>query len=173
MHLASALDLQEVPDEVCGHVHKLELDYDVIINNAIGNDDAESWRELVKEAKARWKESLEGAGRVIPPGRAKDEGSRGAPQEVAVQPSEPTLERAEAFAEVAGIMADRHPKVKQFRRMHLRDRLLTDREAREFLDRRCNGPLPTRHGAKAVARKLWTLAETLSKTYLWRETDAV
>ena len=171
--LAAELDVKEVPNEVRVHVQGLRLDYFVITENAIGNDENEAWRELKEEAKARLRVSLEAAGVVIPPGRAKGEGSRDAPPEIAVQPSEAALERAEAFREVALTLAGEHPAIQQFQRMHLRGRLLTDEEARTFLERRCDGPLRTTHGTKAVSRKLWKLAEKLSKTYRWREGDAV
>ncbi len=47
------------------------------------------------------------------------------------------------------------------------------RPSRTILQCIVQGPLPVRHGIKPVARKLWKLAERLSKTYLWREEDAV
>ena len=171
--LAVEMGVEEVPDEVRVYVLGLRLDYEVIMENAIGNDDNESWRELKAEAKARRRASLEDAGMMLPPGRAKGEGARHAPPEIKVEPSEAALKRAEAFREVALTLAGKHPAIQQFRRMHLRGRLLTDEEARSFLDRRCDGPRRTIYGTKAVSRKLWKLAEKLSKTYQWREGDAV
>ena len=171
--LAVELEVEEVPDEVRGHVQGLQLDYNVIMESAIGNRGKESWRELIEEAKDRLRKSLEDVGIMLPPGRAKGEGTRDPSPEIEVEPSEATLKRAEAFREVAFTLAGHHPAIHQFRRMHLRGRLLTDEEARTFLDRRCDGPLRTTHGTKAVSRKLWKLAEKLSKTYLWREGDAV
>lgn len=162
------LGREDVPDEVWEHVIKLGL-----VHDAIKHGDDGSWRELLTEAKDRLRELREDAGMLIPPGRGKGEGARSVPQEIALEPSEHATERAEAFAEIAGIMGNRHPKVTQFRRMHLGGRLLTDGEAREFLNRRCDGPRPTTHGANAVSRKLWKLAEKLSKTYLWQENDAM
>jgi hypothetical protein len=164
MWLAEQLEVEEVPDDVWGHVMKLGLPVDVIVHR-----DDESRYELVAAAKDYGKNPRGSSGNLR---YDRSEGSE-VPSEIAVKPSKNALRRAEAFAEVAAVLADNHPRVKRFRRIQLRNRLLTDEEARAFLDQRCGGPLPVKRGTNAVARRLWKLAERLSKTYLWREEDAV
>jgi hypothetical protein len=184
--LARALRVEDVPDAVWGYVIRLDLVYPAIMG-----DDKGSWDELVAEARAKYRESLEGAGWALPPGRGTGEGARGVPHEIEIKPSESARKRAEAFAEVAVTLAENHPEVQSFRRMHLRGQLLTGEEARAFLDRRCGGPrLPARHfkigsrklsdghlnqkmADKAISVRLWKLAERLSNTYRWRTGDAI
>ena len=160
--LAGELGHQAVPDDVWGHVMKHEFVYDAIIG-----DDA-SWQELVDEAKARLRESLEETGSRLPPGRGTGEGAHGAPHEIAVDVSEKARMRAEAFAEVAANMAHSNPGVRRFRKKHLRNSgLLSEEEARAFLDEH-GGP----HSTALVVRQLLKLADQLVKTYRWRRGDA-
>jgi len=184
--LAQALRVEDVPDEVWGYVGRLDLVYVAIMSGDKG-----SWDELVAEARAKYRESLEGAGWALPPGRGKGEGARGVPREIEIKLSESAMKRAETFAEVAVTLAENHPEVQRFRRTHLGDQLLTGEEARAFLDRRCGGPrLPARHfkigprklsdgqlaqkmADKAISVRLWKLAEKLSNTYRWRTGDAI
>jgi hypothetical protein len=140
------------------------LPVDVIVHR-----DDESRYELVAAAKDYGKNPRGSSGNLR---YDRSEGSE-VPSEIAVKPSKNALRRAEAFAEVAAVLADNHPRVKRFRRMNLRNQLLTNEEARDFMDQVCGGPLPVRHGMKPIARRLWKLAERLSRTYLWREEDAV
>jgi hypothetical protein len=110
--LADELDVDEVPNNVLGHLIKLGLFY-----NAITGGDDESWQELVAKAKACMKESREQSEIYVrPPGRGED---RGAPDEVAVEPAENVMKRAEALAEVLATMCADHPKVQRFRRKYL------------------------------------------------------
>jgi hypothetical protein len=183
--LADELDVDEVPNNVLGHLIKLGLFY-----NAITGGDDESWQELVAKAKACMKESREQSEIYVrPPGRGED---RGAPDEVAVEPAENVMKRAEALAEVLATMCADHPKVQRFRRKYLHGRLLTDEEARSFLDKR-GGPQGTDKAVRKTApiqkwslhtqakrystpiemRELLRLADKLSKTYGWREGDAL
>ena len=162
--LAEQLEVEEVPDDLWGHLMKLGLPIDVIAHR-----DEKSRQELVAAAKDYGKNQRGSSAGL---GYDRSQGSE-APSEIAVKPSKNASRRAEAFAEVAAVLADNHPHVKRFRRMHLRNRLLTDEEARAFMDQVCGGSLPVRHEMKPIARKLWKLAERLSKTYLWREEDAV
>jgi hypothetical protein len=164
MWLAEQLEVEEVPDDLWGQLMKLGLPLDMIVH-----DDEESRQELVAAAKTYGK-NPRGSSAGLRSGR--NEGSE-ASSEIAVKPSKNALRRAEGFAEIAAVLADNHPRVKRFRRMNLRNRLLTDEEARDFMDQVCGGPLPVRHGMKPIARRLWKLAERLSRTYLWREEDAV
>ena len=123
--LAAEMDLQDVPDEVWGYLMKLDLASDVIF----GGDD--EWRELLKTARDRRRESLEERGIVIPSGREEGEGARSVRyEEIALEPSEGAMKRAEAYSEVAANMAHAHPDVRRFRR----DYLLTDvRQFRRIL----------------------------------------
>src|SRR5215216_4532434 len=184
--LAHELDDEDVPDDIWGYVMKLGLPYEAITG---GGD--ESWQALVGEARAYWKKSRgQVATSFLPPGRGKE---RGAPDEVAVHPSENVTKRAEALAEVAATMCDNHPEVQRFRRKYLPGRLLTDEEARSFLDAR-GGPQGTgravrwtvpnrkwllhpqsggRYRAPIEMRELLGLADQLSKAYGWREGDAL
>jgi hypothetical protein len=185
VRLAEKLEIDDIPNDVLGHLIKLGLPYNVIIG---GGDEA--WDELVGEAKAYMKELREQDETYVPPpGRGKN---RGAPDEVTVNPSENVMERAEALAEVFATMCEDHPKVQRFRRMYLHGRLLTDEEARSFLDER-GGPQGTgkavrktspnpkwalhpqakRHSIPIEMRELLGLADKLSKTYGWREGDAL
>jgi hypothetical protein len=183
--LADELDVDEVPNNVLGYLIKLGLFY-----NAITGGDDESWQELVAKAKACMRESREQSEIYVrPPGRGED---RGAPDEVAVKPSENVMKRAEALAEVLATMGDNHPKVQRFRRKYLHGRLLTDEEARSFLDERGGPqgtdkairktapnpkwalhPQPKRYSTPIEMRELLGLADKLSKTYGWREGDAL
>jgi hypothetical protein len=141
--LADELDVDEVPNNVLGHLIKLGLFY-----NAITGGDDESWQELVAKAKACMKESREQSEIYVrPPGRGED---RGAPDEVAVEPAENVMKRAEALAEVLATMCADHPKVQRFRRKYLHGRLLTDEEARSFLDKR-GGPQGTDKAVRKTA----------------------
>jgi len=183
--LAEELDLDGVPNNVVSHLIKLGLLY-----NAITGGGEEAWQELVGEAKAYMKESREqNETYVQPPGRGKD---RGAPDEVAVEPSENVAKRAEALSEVLATMGDSHPEVQHFRRKYLKGRLLREEEARSFLDER-GGPQGTGKAVRKTApnpkwalhpqakrystpiemRELLGLADKLSKTYGWREGDAL
>jgi hypothetical protein len=123
------------------------------------------------------------------PGRGED---RGAPDEVAVNPSENVIKRAEALAEVAATMCESHPEVQRFRQKYVPGRLLTDDEASAFLNKR-GGPQGTdkavlrsarnpkwslHPGAKPYPtptemRELLGLATKLSQTYGWQEGDAL
>jgi len=90
------------------------------------------------------------------------------PYQIAVKVKEDTLRRAQAFAEVAAMLADNHPDVGWFRREYLRGTLLTDDEARAWLDSQ-GGP----YGTGGKLRKLLKLAAKLSRNYRWREGDGV
>jgi hypothetical protein len=157
---------------------------------AITGGGEESWQALVGEAKAYRKKSREQMETYsVPPGRGED---RGAPDEIAVKPSEDVTKRAEALAEVAATVCNDHPEVQGFRRNHLPGRLLTDGEARSFLDAR-GGPQGTDKAVRRTApnpkwtlhpgvkryptpidmRELLRIADKLSKAYGWREGDAV
>jgi hypothetical protein len=185
VRLAEELDVDAVPNNVVGHLIKLGLFY-----NAITGGDDESWQELVAEAKACMKESREQSEAYgQPPGRGKD---RGAPDEVAVEPSENVAKRAEALSEVLATMGDSHPDVQRFRRKYLNGRLLTKEEARSFLDER-GGPQGTgkavrktapnpkwalhpyakRYATPSDMRELLRLSDKLSKAYGWSEGDAL
>jgi hypothetical protein len=109
-----------------------------------------------------------------------------------VEPSENVMKWAEALAEVLATMGDNHPGVLRFRQKHLHGRLLADEEARSFLDER-GGPQGTGKAVRKTApnpkwslhphaqrystpiemRELLGLADKLSKTYGWREGDAL
>jgi hypothetical protein len=157
---------REVPDLVAQNLRddSMYLAYYV--------DDEDAWAQLEGEARPllRVNDGASASG-SLPPGR---DGDRAAPTEIAVELSEVSLERARAFSEVAAALADNHPEVKRFRWTHLRypylrDRLLTDQEARAFLDEQ-GGP----YGTGWVLEKLLRIAnERLVKTYHWREGDAV
>jgi hypothetical protein len=176
--LADQLEEEDIADDVWGYLIKGGLPFDVILHK-----DAESRQQLVAEAKAYVKKPR-GDSSGFEPGRSDVSLTL---SEIAVKPPKNALRRAEGFAEIAALLADKHPEVRRFRRMHVlpeRDRLLTDEEAphdqflsdeeaRGFLERWCGGPLPVRRGPKAVAVRLWKLAEKLSNIYLWREGDAV
>jgi hypothetical protein len=150
VRLAKELDVDDVPNNVVGHLIKLGLIY-----NAVTGGDDESWQELVGEAKAYMKESREQNETYgQPPGRGMD---RGAPDEVAVEPSENVAKRAEALSEVLATMGDSHPDVQRFRRKYLNGRLLTKEEARSFLDER-GGPQGTGKAVrKAAPNPIWSL----------------
>jgi hypothetical protein len=183
--LAQELNEEDAPDDVWGHVMKLGLPYE-----AITGGDVESWQALVGEAKTYMKKSREQMEAYIrPPGRSEE---RGAPDEVVVKPSENAAKRAEALAEVAATVCNNHPEVQRFRRNYLPGRLLTDEEARAFLDAR-GGPLGTgkavrrttpnpkwalhpgakRYRTPSDMRELLGIADKLSKAYGWREGDAL
>jgi hypothetical protein len=185
VRLAEELGVDDLPDDVVGHLIKLGLPYYAITG---GGDEA--WQELVSEAKAYMEESREQSGTYVrPPGRGKD---RGAPDEVAVEPSENVMKRAEALAEVLATMCDHHPGVQRFRRKYFHGRLLSDEEARSFLNER-GGPRGTgravrkttpnpkwslhpqaqRYSTPIEMRELLGLADELSKTYGWRGGDAL
>jgi hypothetical protein len=185
VRLAEELDVDAVPNNVVGHLIKLGLFY-----NAITGGDDESWQELVAEAKAHMKNSREQSEAYgQPPGRGKD---RGAPAEVAVEPSENVMKKGEALAEVLATTCADHPEVQRFRRKYLHGRLLTDEEARSFLDER-GGPQGTAKAVRRTARnpkwalhpyakryatpsdmrELLGLSDKLSKAYGWSEGDAL
>jgi hypothetical protein len=166
MWLAEQLEQEDIADDVWGYLIKGGLPFDVILH-----DDEESRRQLLAAAIS-YDQNPQGSSEGFEHGRSD---ASQTPSEIALKPPKNALRRAQGFAEIAALLADKHPEVRQFRRMHVlhqRDRLLNDKEAYEFLDKRCGGPLPVRHGTNPVARKLWKLAEKLSKTYLWREGDA-
>jgi hypothetical protein len=185
VRLAKELDVDDVPNDVLGHLIKLGLPY-----KAITGGDRQSWQELVAEAKACMKELREQSETYFPPpGRGKD---RGAPDEVAVEPSENVMKRAEALAEVLATLCDNHPEVQEFRQKYLPGRLLKDEEARSFLDER-GGPQGTdkvvrrtarnpkwalrtdakRYATPSDMRELLRLSGKLSKAYGWSEGDAL
>ena len=131
----------------------------------------------------------ESSGISPPPGRGKD---RGAPDEVAVEPSENVVKRAEALSEVLATIGDNHPEVQRFRRKYLHGRLLTDEEARSFLDDRGSPqgtgkavrktapnpkwslhPQAKRYSTPIEMRELIGLGDKLRKTYRWREGDGL
>jgi hypothetical protein len=111
---------------------------------------------------------------------------------VTVEPPEHVVKRAEALAEVAATLCTNYPEVRQFRRTYLGNRLLTDEEARAYLDER-GGPYGTNKPVRKNApprtwhfeeqgslyqtpfdmKKLVKLAEKLSRYYPWGEGDAL
>jgi hypothetical protein len=181
--LAERLGIDLLPDPVANNLdpHSLWTAYHM--------DEEEYWGESEREAQKLLNVHYDTSGISRPPGRGKD---RGAPDEVAVKPSENAMKRAEALAEVFATMCDAHPKVQRFRRKYLHGRLLTDEEARSFLDER-GGPQGTdkavpktapnpkwslhpqakRYSTPIEMRELLGLADKLSKTYGWREGDAL
>jgi hypothetical protein len=144
---------------------------------------------LEEEARKLLNVYYEGSGPSRPPGRGKD---RGAPDEVAVNPSEDVTKRADALAEIVATLSNNHPEVQRFRRRYLSGRLLTDEEAREFLNKR-GGPQGTDKAVRRTARnpkwalhpaakryatpfdmrELLGLADKLSKAYGWPDGDAL
>lgn len=168
--LAEEMRLEAVPDAVWGYVNEpYGLVYCAIIYNDVG-----SWQELVQGARERLRKSLREVGGIVPPGREKGEGARAAPYEIAVEPSDEARRRAEAFAEVAVNMAHAHPDVRKFRQLYLGGQLLSEEEARGWLDKQGGPRLRDVLGQRAGPRKkkLLKLASKLSNTYRWREGDA-
>lgn len=129
---------------------------------AYGGNEAEYWRDAEADARESRKKHFGGA-EVTTPNRWDYEPA----PELVVEPEEDTLRRAEAFAEVAATMAAKHPDVRRFRRSYLRGKTLTEDEARVFFERQ-GGPL----SKKPLLKKLFKLAEKLSRIYCWREGDA-
>jgi hypothetical protein len=183
--LAEELDEEDVPDDVWGYLIKLGLLYEAIT----GSDD-ESRQALVARARAYMKKSREqNETYVQPPGRSED---RGAPDEVAVKPSKNVTRTAEVLAEVAATLSNSDTEVQRFRRKYLGGQLLTDEEARAFLNER-GGPQGTGKAVRRAARnprwslhpqakrystpiemrELLGLADRLSKTFGWREGDGL
>jgi len=130
-----------------------------LLRTAYYTGEKEYWVEVEAETR-RLLNVYRGA--PSPPGR----GERVAPHQIAVKVKEDTLRRAQAFAEVAAMLADNHPDVRRFRRDHLRSTLLTDDEARAWLNSQ-GGP----YGTGGKLKKLLKLAAKLSRTYQWREGD--
>ena len=105
---------------------------------------------------------------------------------------EHVTKRAEVLAEVAATLCTNHPEVRRFRRKYLGGRLLTNEEARAFLDER-GGPYGTNRAARkntkagkrllegtegpfrtpGEMKELLRLAEKLSTYYPWEEGDAL
>lgn len=154
--LAKRLGWPDVPGAVADALDLGTLSIAYAVN------DKENWDEVERDAKEILAGNYPGAGDGSL-GRKK----RPAPREIAVKPEKDTLRRAEAFAEVAAVMADRHPDVQRFRRSYLSGKTLTEDEARAFFERQ-DGPL----GKKPLLKKLFKLAEKLSRIYCWREGDA-
>lgn len=157
-HLAERLSREDIPDVVADDEFVEDL-----LRTAYFTDEEEHWAEVESEARRLFKVYYGAPGVSRPPGR----GEREVPKEIAVEPDEDTLRRAQAFSEVAAVLADNHPQVGRYRRMHLQGRRLTDDEARTLLDRQ-GGP----GGTGIKLKKLLKLAGKLSKTYRWREGDA-
>jgi hypothetical protein len=181
--LAKRLDREALPPVVADN-----LDHHALRDAYLTNDEVH-WGEVEEEAQKLLDVYYDPSDRSRPPGRGDE---RGAPDEVALKPPENVTERAEALAEIMATLCTNHPQVRQFRRINLRGRLLTDEEAREFLDKR-GGP----HGTNKAAhkngparrwllgeqgglyqtpidmKKLLRLAEKLSSIYPWREGDAL
>jgi hypothetical protein len=155
--LAENREEEDVADDVWGHVMKLGLPFDVAVR-----EDDESRQELLAEAED-YRKSVRGNSGGL--GYDRSEG-RGRSSEIDLKPSRNAARRAEAFAEVAAMLADNHPNVRRFRRNYLRGALLTDDEARAWLDSH-GGP----YGTGGKLRKLLKLAAKLSRTYRWREGD--
>jgi hypothetical protein len=155
--LAEKMEEEDVADDVWGHVMKLGLPIDVVLRK-----DDDSRQELLAEAENYGKTARGNSGGH---GYDRSEG-REEPSEIGLKPSRNAARRAEAFAEVAAMLADNHPSVRRFRRYYLRGTLLTDDEARAWLDSQ-GGP----YGTGGKLRKLLKLADKLSKTYRWREGD--
>jgi hypothetical protein len=155
--LAEQREEEDVPDDVWGYMMMLGLPFDVIVQ-----DDDESRRQLLAAAGDYGKTARGGSGSL---GYDRGEGRVGL-SEIAMKPSRNAARRAEAFAEVAAMLADNHPGVRQFRRDYLRSTLLTYDEARAWLDSQ-GGP----YGTGGKLKKLLKLADKLSRTYRWREGD--
>jgi hypothetical protein len=151
-------------------------------------DEEVYWRDVEDDALRLLDAYHRAPGSSAPPGR---EAERGAPEKIAVKPPEHVTKRAEALAEVAATLCTNHPEVRQFRRTYLDDRLLTDEEARTFLDKR-GGPYGHNRAARTNnpprkwsfeeegpyqtpidMKKLLRLAEKLTTYYPWEEGDAL
>jgi hypothetical protein len=158
--LAAKLGYEDVPDDVWGYLEKREVSYD-----AIDFDLEVDWQELEREARDYMRTKRdESAVYAAPPGRS---GEREAPREIAVEISESSSKRAEAFSEVAATLAANNPYAKRFRRSRLRGRLLNDQEARAFMDEQ-GGP----YGTGTALIRLHNLAQRLTKTFNWEQGDA-
>src|SRR5215212_3908388 len=131
--LAALLGLEDLPGMVADNLDPH------LLWDAFYSDDEEHWRELEKGARKLLNVHYAGSGTSRPPGRGKD---RGAPDEVAVNPSEDVTKRADALAEIVATLSNNHPEVQRFRRRYLPGRLLKDEEARVFLNER-GGPQGT------------------------------
>jgi hypothetical protein len=145
--LAERLDI-DLPNPVADNLDP------VVLWTAFSTDEEEHWGEAERDAQKLLNVYYGSPGTLRPPGRGKH---RGAPDEVAVKPSENVMKRAEALAEVLATMCDDDPEVQQFRRKYLHGRLLTDEEARSFLDER-GGPQGTGKAVRRTARNpKWAL----------------
>jgi hypothetical protein len=145
--LAAQLGLEDLPDVVANNLDPH------LLRDAFRIDDEERWAELEEEARKLLNVYYDGSGTSRPPGRGKD---RGAPDEVTVNPSEDVTKRADALAEIVATLSNNHPEVQRFRRRYLPGRLLTDEEAREFLNER-GGPQGTDKAVRRTARNpKWT-----------------
>jgi hypothetical protein len=102
--LAERLGVEDLPDVVTDNLepHHLWTAYRL--------NEEEYWGDVEKEARKLLDVYYDPSGRSRPPGRGKD---RGAPDEVAVKPSENVTKRAEALAEVAATLCDNHPEVQR------------------------------------------------------------
>lgn len=181
--LAERLGIGELPDVVADHLDPH------LLWDAYYADDEERWGEAEGEAQKLMGVYRGAPGTSRPPGRGED---RGAPDQVAVNPSEDVTKRAEALAEVFATMAENHPEVKRFRRKYLPGWPLTDEQTREFLNKR-GGPQGTDKAVRRSApnpkwtlhpaakrftpppemRDLLGLADKLSKVYGWTKGDAL
>ena len=152
--LAERLGREDIPGVIADD--SLIKDY---LGTAYVTDDEEHWGEAERETRRLLNVYFSAPGGSRPPGRGEGEGTHAPPAEVAVEPSENATKRAQAFSELASALAENHPDIKEFRRKHLRDRLLTDDKARTFLDRH-DGP----DGPSWSMRELRKLAELLAYT---------
>jgi hypothetical protein len=181
--LVKRLGLKDLPPVIADN-----LDHHALRDAYLTNDEVH-WREAEEDVRKLLDMYYDPSDRSRPPGRGN---KRGAPDEVAVTVPEDVTKRTEVLAEVFATSGTHHPEVRQFRRRYLEDRLLTDQEARAFLDKR-GGPEGTNKAARknAPARKwslggkgslyempfemkrLLRLAEKLSRIFPWREGDAL
>jgi hypothetical protein len=160
-----------------------------LLSAAYFGDEEEHWRDVEDYALRLLDAHHHAPGTSVPPGR---DAERGAPEKIAVKLPEHVTKRAEVLAEVAATICTNYPEVRRFRRKILGGRLLTNEEARAFLDER-GGPYGTNRAARknTKARKrllegtegpfrtpvemkqLLRLAEKLSNYYPWEEGDAL
>jgi hypothetical protein len=163
--LAARLRVESIPDEVWDVLAEGDAVYD-----AITHGDKQSRQALDNEARKLFKVYRAGSAASVAPGRGEE---GGAPPEIAVEPSEYSRKRAQAFSEVAAALAGKHPRVKQFRRRHLGGRLLGDDEADAFLEDLLEDQGKPYGRGRGILKKLFRLADKLAKTYRWREGEAV
>jgi hypothetical protein len=157
--LAEALGRTTVQDSTWGHLVRLGF-----VEAAIreGHNSTE-WDTLVVEAR-KYERDTRAAdpGTNLPP----DARVRTAPETVAVRLDEYTVQRAEAFSEVAGTLAARWAAVREFRDVHLGgvEAHLTDEEARRWVYEGV-APRPALDDLREVSRQLaWA--------FRWRIGDA-